>query len=72
MSFWYLVNDTDWPLISEFSFDYDADDKDESDLEEYSLEVVTGAKGLFTAVQNQTGWLDFTTTTKTGFALEVL
>jgi len=72
LSFWYLVDDADWPLISEFSFDYDAAEIDESGLEKYSLKVVEGAKGLFSAVQNQTGWLDFTTTTKTAFALEVL
>ncbi len=72
LSFWYLADDTDWPLIGEFSFDYDAVEDDESDLEKYSLNVVEGAKGFFSAVQNQTGWLDFTTTTKTGFALEVL
>jgi hypothetical protein len=72
LSFWYLVDDTDWPLISEFSFDYDAAEKDESALEKYSLDVVEGAKGFFSSVQNQTGWLDFTTTTKTAFALEVL
>ena len=72
LSFWYLVIDTDWPLISEFSFDYDAAESDESDLEDYSLQVVDGAKDFFGAVQNQTGWLDSTTTTKTAFALEVL
>ena len=72
LSFWYLVVDTDWPLVSEFSFDYDAAENNKSELEQYSLEVVQGAKGFFGAVQNQTGWLDFTTTTKTAFALEVL
>lgn len=72
LSFWYLGDEVDWPLISEFSFDYDAAEKNESGLEQYSLNVVQGAKGVFSAVQNQTGWLDFTTTTKTGFALEVL
>jgi hypothetical protein len=72
LSFWYLGDEVGWPLISEFSFDYDAADKDESKLEQYSLAVVEGAKGVFTAIQNQTGWLDSTTTTKTGFALEVL
>jgi uncharacterized protein YjbK len=72
LSFWYLVDDTDWPLIGEFSFDYDAAENDESDLEKYSLALVEGAKGFFGAVQNHTGWLDFTTTTKTAFALEVL
>jgi hypothetical protein len=72
LSFWYLEDDTDFPLVGEFSFDYDAAENNESDLEKYSLEVVEGAKDFFSAVQNQTGWLDFTTTTKTGFALEVL
>jgi len=72
LTFWYLGVDTDWPLIGEFSFDYDAGENDESDLEKYSLKVVEGAKGLFSVVQNQTGWLDFTGTTKTAFALEVL
>ena len=72
LSFWYLENDTGFPLVGEFSFDYDAAENNESDLERYSLEVVEGAKAFFSAVQNQTGWLDFTTTTKTGFALEVL
>lgn len=72
LSFWYLVDDTDWPLIAEFSFDYDAAESAEGELEKYSLEVVQGAKGFFNALQNQTGWLDFTTTTKTAFALEVL
>lgn len=72
LSFWYLVMDTDWPLVGEFSFDYDATESDKSDLENYSLQVVEGAKGFFGALQNQTGWLDSTTTTKTAFALEVL
>ena len=72
LSFWYLVDDTDWPLVGEFSFDYDAAKNDESDMENYSLKVAEGAKGFFSAIQSQTGWLDFTSTTKTGFALEVL
>ena len=72
LSFWYLTEDTDWPLVSEFSFDYDAAKNEEGDLKEYSHEVVEGAKGFFSALQNQTGWLDLTTTTKTAFALEVL
>jgi hypothetical protein len=72
LSFWYLVSDTDWPLIGEFSFDYDAAEKDESGLEQYSLTVVEQAKNFFSAVQNQTGWLDLSGTTKTAFALDVL
>jgi len=72
LSFWYLIDDTDWPLVAEFSFDYDATENDESDLEKYSLEVVEGAKDFFSSLQNQMGWLDSTTTTKTAFALEAL
>jgi hypothetical protein len=72
LSFWYLVSDTDWPLIGEFSFDYDAAEKDEGELEQYSLTVVEQAKGFFSAVQNQSGWLDLSGTTKTAFALDVL
>jgi len=84
LSFWYMGDDTNWPLVAEFSFDYEAvkeaakkdegQDKsnDENKLENYSLNAVEGAKELFSALQNQTGWLDLTTTTKTAFALEVL
>ncbi len=72
LSFWYLLNDTHWPLVAEFSFDYDATTKDEGELESYSPGVVAGASALFRSVQNQVGWLDLTTTTKTAFALEVL
>lgn len=72
LSFWYLLNDTHWPLVAEFSFDYDATKKDEGELELYSPNVVEGASGFFRSVLNQAGWLDLTTTTKTAFALEVL
>ena len=71
LSFWYLQQDTHWPLVAEFSFDYDAK-KGQSELESYSPQVVTGASSFFRSVQNQAGWLDLTTTTKTAFALEVL
>lgn len=72
LSFWYQEDDTEWPLVAEFSFDYEAADNVEGDLEKYSLKVVEETKEFFNALQNQTGWLDFTTTTKTAFALEVL
>ena len=72
LSFWYLLNDTQWPLVTEFSFDYDATKKAEGELESYSSSVVKGASGFFRSVLNQAGWLDLTTTTKTAFALEVL
>jgi hypothetical protein len=69
LSFWYLVNDAAFPLVGEFSFDYDTSTKG---VENYSLSVVEGARRFFSTVQNQMGWLDLTTTTKTAFALEVL
>ena len=72
LSFWYLASDVEWPLVAEFSFDYDAAKNEENDLERYSLSAVVGASDFFRALQQQTGWLDFTTTTKTAFALEVL
>lgn len=72
LSFWYLLSETHWPLVAEFSFDYEATNKDDGKLELYSTEVVKGASGLFRSVLNQAGWLDLTTTTKTSFALEVL
>ena len=72
LSFWYLLNEKQWPLVTEFSFDYDATTEDEGELESYSPRLVEGASGFFRSVSNQAGWLDLTTTTKTAFALEVL
>jgi len=72
LSFWYLLSDAHWPLVTEFSFDYDLAKEVEGELESYSPGVVKGASGFFRSVLNQAGWLDLTTTTKTAFALEVL
>ena len=75
LSFWYLTEDeNDWPLVGEFSFDYDELDGGTSGdrLESYSSQVVEGTNRFFNALQNQAGWLDFNRTTKTAFALEVL
>jgi hypothetical protein len=72
LSFWYLLNETHWPLVAEFSFDYDAAKTEEGQLESYSPTMVKRASGFFRSLQNQAGWLDLTTTTKTAFALEVL
>jgi hypothetical protein len=75
LSFWYLTEDEDeWPLVGEFSFDYDVVDNvaDENKLEIYPHRVVEGANRLFNALQKQEGWLSPSTTTKTAFALEVL
>jgi hypothetical protein len=75
LSFWYLTEEAeDWPLVGEFSFDYDVPESaaQEDTLEMYPRQAVEGANDLFAAVQRQAGWADFNTTTKTAFALEVL
>lgn len=75
LSFWYLTGEGDeWPLVGEFSFDYDVLDNgaDEDKLEMYPHRVVEGANRLFNALQKQEGWISFGTTTKTAFALEGL
>jgi hypothetical protein len=72
LSFWYLMGDADWPLVAEFSFDYDVAGKAEDKLEQFPLKTAAGASRFFAALQNQAGWLDLGGTTKTSFALEVL
>ena len=74
LSFWYLTADeTDWPLVSEFSFDYDElDSAAGAHLEVYPTQVVEGATRFFAAVQGHAGWMNFNGTTKTAFAVEVL
>jgi hypothetical protein len=75
LSFWYLAGERDeWPLVGEFSFDYDLPDGDPDGekLEKYPYRVVEGANRLFRALQKQAGWLDLDGNTKTAFALEGL
>jgi hypothetical protein len=75
LSFWYLTGEEDeWPLVGEFSFDYDVLDSeaDREKLETYPRQVVEGANRLFNALQRQESWLSFSTTTKTAFAFEGL
>lgn len=74
LSFWYLTDENDWPLVGEFSFDYDAADngKDGDNLEMYPYQVVEGANSLFRVLQGQAGWVNLDMTTKTSFALAVL
>ena len=49
LSFWYLKEDnSDWPLVGEFSFDYDAPDSGAGDkLEMFPSKVVEGANRPF-------------------------
>lgn len=74
LSFWYLTPDeAGWPLICEFSFDYDAPRGGGADkLEQYPAATVEGANRLFAALQSHTGWVNLAATTKTAFALEAL
>jgi hypothetical protein len=75
LSFWYLIGqENEWPLVGEFSFDYDVVDSEagEDTLEIYPRQMVEGANRLFNALQKQVGWISFSTTTKTAFALEGL
>lgn len=74
LSFWRLLSsDEGWPLVCEFSFDYDAPRDGGADkLEQYPAATVEGANRLFKAVQGQAGWVNLSATTKTAFALEAL
>ncbi len=74
LSFWYLARaENDWPLVAEFSFNYEMLGRPDRDRPDgYPAHVVEGANGFFKALQSQTGWLDMNGTTKTAFALELL
>ena len=64
-SFWYLLgNDDEYPLISEFSFDYDMPDTISNDFEE----VIKAAHLFFANLQKIPDWLSSSSSTKTGFA----
>ena len=63
-SFWYLLgNDDEYPLISEFSFDYDIPDNISDDFQEF-IEV---ANLFFTNLQKFSDWLSSGNSTKTNF-----
>lgn len=72
MSFWYLEDsETEWPLIAEFSFSYDAlPNPENKNLEDFPMEAVAGAGNLFSSLQKHSGWLNLNGTTKTAFAIE--
>jgi len=76
LSHWYLQeNEEDYPLVTEFSFGFDAtegDDRDDDRLEKFPPTVVAGANRLFRDVQNQAGWLSPFGLTKTAYLFEVL
>lgn len=75
LSHWYLRPDeNDYPLITEFSFSYNATtigvQKDH--LEQFPPIVIAGANRLFQGVQNQAGWLAQLGSTKTAYVFDVL
>lgn len=75
LSHWYLRPDqNDYPLVTEFSFCYDAKPGtgDADRLEKFPPTVVAGANRLFRDVQNQAGWLAQFGSTKTAYVFEVL
>lgn len=74
LSFWYLTKEEiGWPLVAEFSFDYDTDEDPEADaLEKFPSQVVEGANRFFAALQAQAGWVSPNSMSKTAFAMEVL
>jgi hypothetical protein len=74
LSHWYLRPDQDdYPLVTEFSFSFDAQRQLDPDrLERFPPTVVAGANRLFRDLQNQAGWLAQFGTTKTAYAFEVL
>ncbi|HEX8695354.1 MAG TPA: hypothetical protein VF746_23280 [Longimicrobium sp.] len=73
LSFWYLQETmTGFPMVGEFSFDYDALAESAGALEQFPLETVKGTERVFRALQLQAGWLDLAGTTKSAFAVSGL
>ena len=74
LNHWYLRPDeSDYPLVTEFSFGFDAAGPPDNDrLEKFPPTVVAGANRLFRDVQNQAGWLAQFGSTKTAFVFEIL
>lgn len=73
-SFWYLEKDFGSPVVGEFSFDYDMDEKsiENNALESYSASTIVKANAFFEILQKQKGRIDSTGTTKTNFAYQGL
>lgn len=69
-SFWYFPERIgEYPLITEFSFDYDS--PNESD-ENFPVTVVEASNKFFAALQKQSGWINRDNDTKTSYAYESL
>ncbi|WP_019501669.1 hypothetical protein [Pseudanabaena sp. PCC 6802] len=66
-SFWYLLGkDDEYPLISEFSFDYDLPENKPEDFP--SPEAIQGANLFFNNLQKYADWLSSSNSTRTAFA----
>ena len=76
LTFWYLLGHEDeWPLATEFSFDYDLpkqERKQTDQLEHFFPALVAGTNVFFRSLQKQVGWLDRSGSTKTAYALDAL
>lgn len=69
-SFWYLLGNSDeYPLISEFSFDYDT--PEDAPAKFPPIEVIQGANRFFNGLQKFSDWLSPSNSTKTAFALNL-
>lgn len=67
-SFWYLLGkDDEYPLISEFSFDYDIPDNPSNDF----LAFKESSNLLFANLQKFTDWLSSGNSTKTAFVFDI-
>jgi len=74
LSFWYFLGEKDeFPVVVEFSFDYDALPSAKTDsLEQFPIGVVEQANRFFKTLQKQTDWVSRQATTKTAYAYEAL
>ena len=76
LSLWYLSgkNKLDYPLVSEFSCDYDLPVSSRSRhnryVESFPLDTVIGTNRLFETLQNHASFIATTGTTKTAFAYD--
>ncbi|MDY6993695.1 MAG: hypothetical protein SVR94_13980 [Pseudomonadota bacterium] len=70
LNFWYLPHEKGkFPLVVEFSFDYDLDPVPKGgQLEQFPLEVVKKTQRLFEALKRQKGWVSEQAITKTSYA----
>lgn len=71
MSFWYFEGtDQGCPLAAEFSFDFDAAESPEGNLEEFPKPVLTACNAIFRSMYNMDAWIKTRGTTKTRLAYE--